>query len=156
MLRRQRCSRSRSSASDRSKRSARREIVWRPAGALAASTSDNIPTSGTVVPQDLSTSTRAGDKVIESSLDTGFEGSDAVMRRVEGIRAVTYDCWGTLLRDHDWEGAMEIRLGALLRFLDISEDEGRALLEEAWQHHDEAWKQIETFGPGRMAAYCLE
>ncbi|MEA2433164.1 MAG: putative hydrolase of the superfamily [Actinomycetota bacterium] len=78
------------------------------------------------------------------------------MRRVEGIRAVTYDCWGTLLRDHDWEGAMEIRLGALLRFLDISEEEGRALLEEAWQHHDEAWKQIETFGPGRMAAYCLE
>jgi putative hydrolase of the HAD superfamily len=78
------------------------------------------------------------------------------MRRVEGVRAVTYDCWGTLLRDHDWEGAMEIRLGALLRFLDISEDEGRDLIEEAWRHHDDAWKQIETFGPGRMAAFCLE
>jgi putative hydrolase of the HAD superfamily len=78
------------------------------------------------------------------------------MRRVDGIRAVTYDCWGTLLKDRDWEGAMEIRLGALLRFLDISEEEGRALIEEAWQRHDEAWKQIETFGPGRMAAYCLE
>jgi putative hydrolase of the HAD superfamily len=51
---------------------------------------------------------------------------------------------------------MEIRLGALLRFLDISEEEGRALLEEAWLRHDEAWKQVETFGPGRMAAYCLE
>ena len=27
---------------------------------------------------------------------------------------------------------------------------------EAWAHHDDAWKQIETFGPGRMAAFCLE
>ncbi|MDQ3877609.1 MAG: HAD hydrolase-like protein, partial [Actinomycetota bacterium] len=25
-----------------------------------------------------------------------------------------------------------------------------------WDKHDEAWKQVETFGPGRMAAYCLE
>jgi putative hydrolase of the HAD superfamily len=29
-------------------------------------------------------------------------------------------------------------------------------LLEAWRKHDEAWKQVETFGPGRMAAYCLE
>jgi HAD superfamily hydrolase (TIGR01549 family) len=51
---------------------------------------------------------------------------------------------------------MEIRLSALLRSLDLSEDEGRKLLDEAWAKHDEAWKQVETFGPGRMAAYCLE
>ncbi|MGI8707958.1 MAG: HAD family hydrolase [Actinomycetota bacterium] len=78
------------------------------------------------------------------------------MRRVDGIRAVTYDCWGTLLKDRDWEGAMEIRTGALRRFLDLSDDEARVLIDEAWGHHDEAWKQVETFGPGRMAAYCLE
>lgn len=78
------------------------------------------------------------------------------MRRVNGIRAVTYDCWGTLLKDRDWEGAMEIRTGALRRFLDLSDDDARALIDEAWAHHDEAWKQVETFGPGRMAAYCLE
>jgi FMN phosphatase YigB (HAD superfamily) len=79
-----------------------------------------------------------------------------VVKRVDGIRAVTYDCWGTLLKDRDWEGAMEIRLGALRRSLDLLESEARALLSEAWAKHDEAWKQIETFGPGRMAAYCLE
>jgi putative hydrolase of the HAD superfamily len=78
------------------------------------------------------------------------------MKRVDGIRAVTYDCWGTLLRDHDWEGAMDIRLSALRRFLDLSDDDARALLDEAWARHDDAWKQVETFGPGRMAAYCLE
>jgi HAD superfamily hydrolase (TIGR01549 family) len=78
------------------------------------------------------------------------------MKRVNGIRAVTYDCWGTLLKDRDWEGAMAIRQSALHRFLDLSDDEATALLEEAWNRHDEAWKQVETFGPGRMAAYCLE
>jgi putative hydrolase of the HAD superfamily len=78
------------------------------------------------------------------------------MKRVNGIRAVTYDCWGTLLKDRDWEGAMATRRSALHRFLDLSEDEATALLDEAWARHDEAWKQVETFGPGRMAAYCLE
>ena len=78
------------------------------------------------------------------------------MKRVDGIRAVTYDCWGTLLKDRDWEGAIEKRVGALRRFLDIDVDEATALVEESWNKHDEAWKQVETFGPGRMAAYCLE
>lgn len=78
------------------------------------------------------------------------------MRRFEGIRAVTYDCWGTLLRDHDWEGAQATRTSALRRFLDLTETEAQELIEEAWARHDEAWKQVETFGAGRMAAYCLE
>ncbi|HEU4480656.1 MAG TPA: HAD family hydrolase [Actinomycetota bacterium] len=78
------------------------------------------------------------------------------MKRLDGIQAVTYDCWGTLLQDRDWEGATALRVSALRRFLDINEDDAKALLDEAWAKHDEAWKQVETFGPGRMAAYCLE
>ena len=78
------------------------------------------------------------------------------MKRVEGIQAVTYDCWGTLLKDRDWEGAMAKRRSALQRFLDLNDDDAEALLADAWARHDEAWKEIETFGPGRMAAYCLE
>jgi putative hydrolase of the HAD superfamily len=78
------------------------------------------------------------------------------MRRFEGIQAVTYDCWATLLQDADWKSAHELRRSALLRFLDLNEVEADSLLEEAWAKHDEAWKQVETFGPGRMAAYCLE
>jgi putative hydrolase of the HAD superfamily len=61
-----------------------------------------------------------------------------------------------LLKDRDWEGAMAIRAGALSRALGLDDGEARQLLDEAWRRHDEAWKQIETFGPGRMAAYCLE
>jgi putative hydrolase of the HAD superfamily len=79
-----------------------------------------------------------------------------MVKRVEGIRAVTYDCWGTLIRDRNWEGVMAKRAGALRRFLDLNDSEARALLDEAWARHDDAWKQVETFGPGRMAAYCLE
>jgi len=60
------------------------------------------------------------------------------------------------LKDKDYEGAMATRAGALRRFLDLSEAEADDLLAEAWSRHDEAWKQVETFGPGRMAAYCLE
>ncbi|HZK50589.1 MAG TPA: hypothetical protein VFD47_03375, partial [Actinomycetota bacterium] len=83
-------------------------------------------------------------------------GEWCTIKRVEGIRAVTYDCWSTLLKDKDYEGAMATRAGALRRFLDLSEAEADDLLAEAWSRHDEAWKQVETFGPGRMAAYCLE
>ena len=51
---------------------------------------------------------------------------------------------------------MATRAGALRRFLDMTEAEANELLAEAWSRHDEAWKQVETFGPGRMAAYCLQ
>ena len=51
---------------------------------------------------------------------------------------------------------MATRAGALRRYVDMTEQEANDLLAEAWSKHDEAWKQIETFGPGRMAAYCLE
>jgi HAD superfamily hydrolase (TIGR01549 family) len=51
---------------------------------------------------------------------------------------------------------MATRAGALRRFLDLTDQEATGLLAEAWARHDEAWKQVETFGPGRMAAYCLE
>jgi putative hydrolase of the HAD superfamily len=84
------------------------------------------------------------------------EGSGSVAKRVDGIRAVTYDCWGTLLQDRDFEGATQIRLSALCRFVDIDDADAARLLDEAWSRHDDAWKQVETFGPGRMAAYCLE
>lgn len=87
---------------------------------------------------------------------TLVEGSDSVAKRVDGIRAVTYDCWGTLLQDRDFEGATHLRVSALRRFVDLDETAAHALLEDAWARHDEAWKQVETFGPGRMAAYCLE
>ncbi|MBA3349195.1 MAG: HAD family hydrolase [Actinobacteria bacterium] len=77
-------------------------------------------------------------------------------KRVDGIRAVTYDCWGTLLKDRDFNAAMATRAEALRSVLDLTDGEAYSLVQEAWVKHDDAWKQVETFGPGRMAAYCLE
>jgi putative hydrolase of the HAD superfamily len=51
---------------------------------------------------------------------------------------------------------MADRAGALRRFVELDDQGARDLLTEAWAKHDDAWKQVETFGPGRMAAYCLE
>ena len=51
---------------------------------------------------------------------------------------------------------MSRRAGALSRLLGSDEAESDALLKEAWDLHDQAWHQVETFGPGRMAAYILE
>ena len=51
---------------------------------------------------------------------------------------------------------MARRAGALSRYLDLDDAAARSLLDEAWAKHDEAWRQVETFGPGRMASYCLE
>jgi FMN phosphatase YigB (HAD superfamily) len=94
--------------------------------------------------------------LLASQPATQLEGSGSVSKRVNGVRAVTYDCWGTLLRDRDWEGAMSMRLSALRRYVDLDDAAATSLLAEAWARHDDAWKQVETFGPGRMAAYCLE
>jgi putative hydrolase of the HAD superfamily len=59
-----------------------------------------------------------------------------------------------------WHPSSHLRLAsrrsALRRLLGVDDVEAAELLEEAWAKHDDAWKQVETFGPGRMAAHCLE
>lgn len=77
------------------------------------------------------------------------------MKRLSGVRAATYDCWGTLLKDKDWEGAFALRAEALRAVADLDAPEARRLLDDAWAKHDDAWRQVETFGPGRMATHCL-
>src|SRR2546430_1909719 len=72
------------------------------------------------------------------------------------VAAVTFDCWGTLIRDRDLGAATERRVGAISRLLGLDAEASAGLLGEAWSKHEEAWKQVATFGPGRMAAYCVE
>jgi putative hydrolase of the HAD superfamily len=74
----------------------------------------------------------------------------------DGVRAVTFDCWATLIRDRDWDAATERRAAAITRLLGVDATRARALLQEAWERHHDAWREVSTFGPGRMAAYCAE
>jgi HAD superfamily hydrolase (TIGR01549 family) len=72
------------------------------------------------------------------------------------VRAVTFDCWGTLIRDRDMDAATARREAAIRRLLGVDEQRATALLEEAWDRHRDAWRSVATFGPGRMATYCVE
>jgi putative hydrolase of the HAD superfamily len=78
------------------------------------------------------------------------------MTTYEGVRAVTFDCWATLIRDRDMQAATARREEAITRILGVDADRAAVLLREAWQRHHDAWTRISTFGPGRMAAYCVE
>src|SRR5437763_8412707 len=78
------------------------------------------------------------------------------MAMFDGIRAVTFDCWGTLIRDRDMAAATALREAAIRRLLGVDEERATVLLKEAWDPHHGAWTNVGTFGPGRMAAYCVE
>jgi FMN phosphatase YigB (HAD superfamily) len=72
------------------------------------------------------------------------------------IRAVTFDCWATLIRDRDFDAATRRREEAIRRLLGADDPRAASLLNEAWERHHDAWKGVATFGPGRMAAFCAE
>src|SRR5438067_113379 len=72
------------------------------------------------------------------------------------VRAVTFDCWGTLIRDRDPAAATARRTEAISRLLGLDHDAADRLLQDAWDRHMDAWRRVSTFGPGRMAAYCVE
>ena len=78
------------------------------------------------------------------------------MSTLEGIRAVTFDCWATLIKDRDLPAATARREGAIVRLLGATPERARALLQEAWERHHDAWTSVTTFGPGRMASFCAE
>ncbi len=78
------------------------------------------------------------------------------MTTLGGVRAVTFDCWATLIRDRDWKAATARRERAITRLLGVGPERAGTLLQEAWDRHHDAWKRVSTFGPGRMAAYCVE
>jgi putative hydrolase of the HAD superfamily len=69
--------------------------------------------------------------------------------------AVTFDCWGTLIRDRDMDAAMARRERAITRLLGVDEQRAAGLLKEAWERHHDAWTRISQFGPGRMAVHCV-
>ena len=77
------------------------------------------------------------------------------MAMFDGVRAVTFDCWGTLIRDRDMTAATALREAAIRRLLGVDEERATALLKDAWDRHHDAWTSVGTFGPGRMAAYCV-
>lgn len=74
------------------------------------------------------------------------------------LDAVTFDCWGTLIVDHDMSSAIGLRVDALRRASEGKLDEtgARELMDRAWRTHHNAWIRGEQYGSIGMARACLD
>jgi putative hydrolase of the HAD superfamily len=72
------------------------------------------------------------------------------------LRAVTYDCWNTLLRPHDETAAITLRAQAVMAALGVDDAEARTLLTAGWQRHHEAWLRGESFVSRHIATWMCE
>ncbi|MGH2719016.1 MAG: HAD family hydrolase [Actinomycetota bacterium] len=76
-------------------------------------------------------------------------------------RAVTFDCWSTLLRDLDTGEALRRRAAALATLAtrlgrQLNPEEAAATIEAAWSFHVGEWRGGRLFGPEGAARWCLE
>jgi putative hydrolase of the HAD superfamily len=80
--------------------------------------------------------------------------------RSEGLRAVTFDCWGTLIREVDPDATYGRRVGSLERVacahgLETDAAGARAALDVAWRRHWELWHRGVASGSYEMAGWAL-
>ncbi len=76
------------------------------------------------------------------------------------LRAVTFDCWSTLLQEDDWQTAHALRVAALReaageggRVVD-AEVAGRAF-DTAWSRHMHLWREGVASGASEVARWAL-
>lgn len=74
------------------------------------------------------------------------------------VRAVTFDCWGTLLHDRDMERARIRRAAALVDAGGgrLSAEDASELMERAWRAHHDAWVAGRHYGAEGIARFCAE
>jgi putative hydrolase of the HAD superfamily len=74
------------------------------------------------------------------------------------IRAVTFDCWGTLIADHDFPSSTAVRVRAIAEAADgdLSPEEARELLETAWREHHRHWMDGAQYGSPGIARYIAD
>jgi putative hydrolase of the HAD superfamily len=76
-------------------------------------------------------------------------------------KAVTIDCWSTLLRDLDSGGALRQRGAALAGVAgrlgrEIAPEAAMELIDRSWALHLDEWRGGRTFGPEGAARWCLD
>lgn len=70
----------------------------------------------------------------------------------DNIRAVTFDCWGTLIYERDVAASRALRNDAIAAETGLSDEEAEKLQTDAWTAHVEAWTRHEQFGgPGAVS-----
>jgi putative hydrolase of the HAD superfamily len=74
--------------------------------------------------------------------------------------AVTFDCWNTLLREHDWREAHRRRVDGLLHAAResgarVSTEQAEQAFDQAWKRHIELWEQGEASGARHVADWAM-
>jgi putative hydrolase of the HAD superfamily len=75
-------------------------------------------------------------------------------------RAVTFDCWNTLLREEDWREAHRRRTDALLHAARetgarIEPPQAESAFDRAWQRHIDLWEQGVASGARDVASWSM-
>jgi len=71
------------------------------------------------------------------------------------LRAVTFDCWNTLLLPHDETAATARRVEVLSAAAGIPVEQARVEMTEGWQRHHDAWLRAENFVSAHIAEWLL-
>ena len=82
-------------------------------------------------------------------------------REARDLRAVTFDCWGTLIYLRDEAAVLERRTEAICAAAreagsDPDRAEARRAFATAWQRHDDLWREGVATGAPEMAGWALE
>lgn len=76
-------------------------------------------------------------------------------------RAVTFDCWATLINDLSWDKTVEVRVRHILALADregcpIDPEKAAELLESSWQNHVSEWRAGRIYGSRGASRWVLE
>jgi HAD superfamily hydrolase (TIGR01549 family) len=71
------------------------------------------------------------------------------------VKAVTFDCWGTLITDSGFSKAMALRVDALAEATGLDGTKAAALMDRAWRVHHNEWINAKQYGSEGMARFCM-
>lgn len=82
------------------------------------------------------------------------------MTELSGLRAVTFDCWGTLLYEPDPMRSFGPRVEAVVETVTragtaIETEAARSALDIAWRKHVTLWEQGQASGAAEIAGWAL-
>jgi len=83
---------------------------------------------------------------------------DAVV--IDSLRAVTFDCWNTLLYEASWEVAHGLRVDAILHAArsvgrELAREDAARAFDAAWERHMELWESGVASGATEVAHWAL-
>jgi putative hydrolase of the HAD superfamily len=71
------------------------------------------------------------------------------------LRAVTFDCWGTLITDSGFDAAMSRRTEAIAERCNLPLEQAADLLDRGWREHHNAWLNNVQYGSEGIASFCM-